>query len=44
MGRISEAIPDLDGRVRKVKLVYTHGENSPPKTFERAVHQLVKLV
>ena len=44
MGRIVEALPDQDGRVRKVKLVCTTSKGSKPKVFQRAIHQLVKLM
>ena len=44
MGRIVEAIPDQDGRVRKVKLICANARSNQVKTFCRAIHQLVKLI
>ena len=44
MGRVVEAVPDQDGRVRKVKLVCAISKGSKPKVFQRAIHHLVKLM
>ena len=44
MGRVVEAVPDQDGRVRKVKLVCAISKGSKPKVFQRAIHHLVELM
>ena len=44
LGRISEAIPDRDGKVRKVKVTCVSQGEAKPKVFERAIHHLVKLL
>ena len=43
MGRVVEAAPDQDGRVRK-ELVYAVSKGGKPKVFQRAIHHLVKLL
>ena len=44
MGRIVEALLDQYGQVRKVILVCTTSKDSKPKVFQRAIHQLVRLM
>ena len=44
MGRVVEAFPDQDGRVRKVELVCAISKGGKPKIFQRIIHQLVKLM
>ena len=44
MGRVVEAFPDQDGRVRKIKLVCAISKGGKPNVFQRAIHKLVKLM